>query len=121
MGRRSDAVVLKQQNGWTYGALGNHLWSFAGDDDRAYVNSTFLQPFLAYTTKTHTTLTVNSESTYDWNGEEWTMPVNLVASQVLKIGELPISFGLGYRNYLEAPDGGPDWGLRFIVTFLFPK
>ena len=42
------AVALKQTaGGWTYGVLVNHLWSFAGDDNRADVNSTFLQPFLA--------------------------------------------------------------------------
>lgn len=23
--------------------------------------------------------------------------------------------------YAEEQDGGPDWGLRFAVTFLFPK
>ena len=27
----------------------------------------------------------------------------------------------GYRYYADAPDGGPDWGLRFTVTLLFPK
>lgn len=115
------AVVLKQENGWTYGALANHLWSFAGDDDRTYVNSTFLQPFFAYTTKTHTTFTVNTESTYDWNGDDWTVPINIIASQVLKVGGLPISLGIGYREYVEVPDGGPDWGLRFVLTFLFPR
>ena len=115
------AVVLKQENGWTLGALGNHLWSYAGDSDRSEVNATYLQPFLAYTTKTYTTLTLNTESTYDWNDSQWTVPINLVASQLVKIGKLPISFGLGYRDYVEAPDGGPDWGLRFVITFLFPK
>ena len=30
-GAGPTAVVLKQQNGWTYGALVNHIWSFAGD------------------------------------------------------------------------------------------
>ena len=64
------AVFLKQNNGWTYGVLANHLWSFAGDDDRAYINSTFLQPFLAYTTKTYTTIGMNTESTYDWRTEQ---------------------------------------------------
>ena len=29
--------------------------------------------------------------------------------------------GLGERYYAERPSGGPDWGLRFGVTFLFPK
>jgi hypothetical protein len=115
------AVALKQQNGWTYGALFNHIWSFAGDDQRADVNATFLQPFLSYTTKTYTTVTLTPESTYDWETSQWTVPLNLVVSQVLKIGEQPISLALGYRKYVEAPTGGPDWGLRFVVSFMFPK
>ncbi len=23
--------------------------------------------------------------------------------------------------YAEAPSGAPDWGIRFVFTFLFPK
>jgi hypothetical protein len=115
------AVVLKQTNGWTYGLLGNHLWSFAGEDSRAEVNATFLQPFLSYTTKSSTTFTLNTESTYDWDAEQWTVPVNAMVSQLVKIGNQPVSFAFGYRNYVEAPTGGPEWGLRFVVTLLFPK
>lgn len=36
-------VALKQKGSWTYGLLANHIWSVAGDDDRAYqfhVNTT---------------------------------------------------------------------------------
>jgi len=120
-GAGPTAVVLKQENGWTYGALANHIWSYAGDDSRADVNATFLQPFLSYTTKTYTTFSLNTESTYDWDAEQWTVPVNVLASQLVKFGKQPVSFGLGYRDYVEAPTGGPDWGLRFVVTFLFPK
>src|SRR5262249_39937383 len=40
-------VVLKQEGPWTYGLLFNHIWSFAGDEHRNYVSSTFLQPFVA--------------------------------------------------------------------------
>ena len=28
---------------------------------------------------------------------------------------------VGYRQYVERPANGPDWGLRFTVTFLFPE
>lgn len=115
------AVALRQQDGWTYGALVNQLWSVSGDDDTEDVNATFLQPFLSYTLKTHTTLGVNTESTYNWEAEEWTVPVNLTLSQLLKVGKQPIQLQLGYRNYVDTPSGGPDWGLRFQVTFLFPK
>jgi len=114
-------LVLKQEHGWTYGMLANQLWSLSGDDDRPNVNATFLQPFLSYTTKTQTSFGVNTESTYNWNSEEWTVPVNLTVSQLVKIGKQPISLQAGYRNYVDAPDGGPDWGLRFQVTFMFPK
>jgi hypothetical protein len=115
------AVALKQDSGWTYGALFNHIWSFAGDDKRADINATFIQPFLSYTAKSLTTFTVNTESTYDWEGEQWTVPVNVIVSQLVTFGKQPVSFALGYRNYLEAPTGGPDWGLRFAVTLMFPK
>src|SRR4029077_16393326 len=64
------AVVLQQRSGWTYGILANHLWSFAGEHDRRDVDATFLQPFLAYTTRTYTTLGLNTESTYDWRAEQ---------------------------------------------------
>ncbi len=60
------AVALKQSGPWTYGALTNHVSSFAGDSDRNYVNSTFLQPFLTYITPTKTTFAINTESTFDW-------------------------------------------------------
>jgi hypothetical protein len=115
------AVVLKQSGPWTYGALANHLWDFAGDDDRASVNATFLQPFVSYTTPKATTFTLNVEGTYDWQREQWNLPVNVVVSQLVKLGDQPVQFFGGLRYYLETPDGGPEWGLRFGLTFLFPK
>ncbi len=114
------AVVLKQDSGWTYGALANQLWSVSGDDDKD-VSSLYLQPFLFYTTKKNTTFGINTESSYNWKDEEWTVPINLTVSQLVKFGKQPVSLQLGYRNYVDTPTGGPDWGLRFQVTFLFPK
>ena len=65
-GAGPTGVALKQDNGFTYGMLFYHIWSFAGNDQRADVNATYLQPFVSYTTKTYTTFGVNTESTYDW-------------------------------------------------------
>jgi hypothetical protein len=115
------AVVLKQTHGWTFGMLANQIWSYAGASDRESVNSTFLQPFIGYTLPTYTTFTINTESTYSWSARQWTVPINLTVSQLLKIGHLPIQFQLGPRYYAESPPGGPRWGLRFTTTFLFPK
>jgi hypothetical protein len=114
-------VVLKQAGHITFGALANHVWSFAGDSDRADVSSTFLQPFFAYTLPSATTFTVNSETSYDWEGEQWLVPVNLMAAQLLAPGGQPMQIQVGGRYYLETPLGGPDWGLRFAYVLLLPK
>jgi len=115
------AVFLKQESGWTYGILANHLWSYAGSSDRSEINATYLQPFLTYTNKNHTSFSVNSESSYDWRSYQWTAPIHAMVSQLLRVGGMPISVQAGYRYYVDAPTNGPEWGLRFQVTFLFPK
>lgn len=116
------AVVLKQSNGWTRGMLANHIWSFAGDDDRADVNATFLQPFLTYTTPTQWTFSLNTESTYDWEGEDWSVPVNASASKLTRLGGQLVSLGGGLRYWVDSPDSGAEGvGLRITVTLLFPR
>jgi hypothetical protein len=120
-GAGPTAVFLKQEHGWTYGFLGNHIWSYAGNSERRDVNATFLQPFVSYMTKTYTSFAVNTESTYDWTSEKWNMPFNVMLSQMLKVEGQPLQLQLGYRYYAETPMNGPEWGLRFAVTFLFPK
>lgn len=121
-GAGPTAVVLKQQGPWTYGALGNHLWSFAGDDDRADLSATFLQPFLAYGTPTGWTYSLNTESTYDWQGEQWSVPVNGTVSKVTKIGGQLVSIAGGLRYWADAPEAGAEGlGYRLAFTLLFPK
>jgi len=114
-------VFLRQEHGFTYGALVNHIWSVAGEGGRDDVSSTFLQPFLSYTTAKQTTFVLNTESTYDWEHEQWTVPINLAAAQLLKLGKMPFQFQLGGRYYMEGPSGNPEWGIRATVTLLFPK
>ena len=113
-------LLLQQEGGWTYGILFNHIWDYAGDEHRNYYSSTFLQPFLSYTTKSHTTFGINSESTYDWHNDQWTVPINFTVSQLTKLGKLPVQFTLGAKVYAEGPSGNADWGIRFVVTPLFP-
>ena len=116
------AVALKQVGPWTAGALANHIWSVAGDEDRADVNATFLQPFLSYITRTKTTLGLSVESTYDWEGDAWSVPVNATVSQLLKVGPQILQIGGGARYWADSPENGPEgWGLRVQLTLLFPK
>jgi len=114
------AVVLKQERGWTYGALANHIWSVGGSGTEELSN-TLLQPFLAYTTKAAWTYTLTADSTYDWKHTQWTVPLNATAAKLIRIGKQPVSIGGGVRYYADSPDAGPHgWGARLVVTFLFP-
>jgi hypothetical protein len=121
-GAGPTGVVLKQEGHWTYGCLANHIWSFAGDKNRANVNQTFLQPFLAYTTKNAWTFNLNMESTYNWDVSEWSVPINFNISKLLKLGKQPVQIGGGLRYWASSSPYGPEgWGARFTITFLFPK
>jgi hypothetical protein len=118
------AVGLVQRGQWTVGGLANHIWSYAdaGDADREDVNSSYFQPFVTYTTKKATSIVLNTESTYDWESSEWSVPINLQVNQVLKLGKRPIQIGGGVRYWLVSPDGGADgWGARATFTLLFPR
>mgnify|MGYP001814989813 FL=1 len=102
------AVVLRQSGSWTVGALANHIESFAGESQRADVSATFLQPFLTYVTSKQTTFAINTESTYDWENEQWSVPINLTAAQLLKAGDQLFQIGGGIRYWVDEPDGGPE-------------
>jgi hypothetical protein len=116
------AVVLKQEGRWTYGALGNHIWSVAGTHARRDISTTFIQPFLSYTTPDAWTYSLNTESTYDWKAERWSIPINLSVTKLMRFGKQPVSVGGGIRYWAESPDSGPKgFGARLVLTFLFPK
>lgn len=121
-GAGPTGVVLKQFDGWTVGMLANHIWSFAGDDDRADVSSTFMQPFISYTTPDAWTFTLNTESSYNWEAEDWSVPVNFTVSKIVKLDKVPVSLTAGVRYWADSPAGGPEgWGFRSGITLLFPK
>jgi len=118
-------VVVKQVGGLTAGGLMNQLWSVAIEEDRKSVSQMYLQPFVAYTMRTHTTFILSSEATANWNSTpgdaRWTIPLIFQISQILKIGKQPISLQIGAKYYADSPRYGPDWGVRFNLTLLYPK
>jgi len=114
------AIVLKQDGHFTYGGLANHIWSVA-QDTGAPISSTFIQPFFVYGDN-GISYTLNSESTYDWEREEWSIPVNAFVSKVMKWGNQMVQVGGGVRYWASSTETGPEgWGARLQLTFVFPK
>ncbi len=115
-------VVLRQRGQWTVGVLANHIWSFAGNNQRQDINTTFVQPFVSFTTPTAWTYSLQTEASYDWEGSNWQVPLRVSATKVTRIGNQLVSFGGGMSYWLESPDRGPQGvGFRLIATLLFPR
>jgi hypothetical protein len=115
-------VVLVQKSAWTYGILANHIWDVAGEDNRADINNTFMQPFVSYNLPKGWTLSLQTESTYSWETKKWSVPVNLSVAKLTRIGKLPVQFKTGLRYWADSPDSGPEgFGLKVGFVILLPK
>jgi hypothetical protein len=115
-------IALALRGPWTFGLLANHAWSFAGDSDRQDISNTFMQPFVAYTWPSAWTFSVQSESSYNWEAENWSVPVNAGLAKLVMLGRLPVSFQGSVGYWAESPRSGPD-GFRFRLqaNFVLPR
>jgi len=75
---------------WLNALLVNHLWGL-GDvtDNRKPLNTTFIQPVIAYTFPSATTVFLSSETTRDWSRDTWLVPLQLGGTQLVPIGGQP--------------------------------
>ncbi|MCM8530873.1 MAG: transporter [Lentisphaeraceae bacterium] len=109
-------VTARVDGPWTVGLLANHLFSVAGDSDRPYINSTFIQPFFDYTTEGAITYELTTETSYDWREEEWSVPINLTANKLFTVGEQLFMIGGGLRYWAVDTDYDPE-GFGFNISF----
>jgi hypothetical protein len=115
-------AVIRQKDGWTYGLSGNQIWSFAGKGSRASINSIFLQPFIAYTTEEAWTFSLQSEGIYDFNADQWSIPVTAAVAKVVRIGNLPVNLLAGIGYWADSPDNGPQGvSFRLQANIVFGK
>ncbi len=102
--------------------LANHVGAVAGESTRASVNAAFIQPFVTFVTQTRTTFAPNTESTYDWQRNQWTVPINLNVAQLLRGGGQILQVGACARYWANGLAGAPTgWGMRLFLTLLFPR
>jgi hypothetical protein len=117
-------VILFQPKWGTYGMLGRHLWSFAGDSDRDDVNQTLFEPWVNYNLSEGWYLISDIIITANWEASSsntWTVPLGGGVGKLFKIGEQAINARTEAYYNVEKPDGAPDWQWGFTIQFLFPK
>ncbi|MGK9200624.1 transporter [Sinorhizobium meliloti] len=115
-GMGPTGVALMQKGPWTVGFLANHLWTF----DEGDINQTFLNPWGTYNFFADQSVTLQSQSKYDWNSDEWVVPITLTYQKIISVGDQPIQLQIGVSHVAAAPQGYPNWALQAGLTFLFP-
>ncbi|HQY19498.1 MAG TPA: hypothetical protein PK294_02350 [Ignavibacteria bacterium] len=115
-------VILKQSNGWTFGALINQYWSVGGNPDRGNQTVGYLQPFLNYNWKGGGGISMNAEMTQNWKIKRTQTFMNILITGITKLGKFPVSLGVGPRIPITAsPEAKGFFGIRAVATFIFPK
>ena len=115
-----NALVLKLKGQWTYGALVNHMWSFAGDGFND-VNASFFQPFMTYATKSGASYTLASENTQDWDNDLFGGFAGVYFAKVTKMGKQMVQLGGGPKIFYGNNPFNPDWGIRVNIILLYPR
>jgi len=115
-----SVVALKQSGPWTYGALINHLFTVAGNEDRDEVNASFFNPFVSYNWKSGAGITATLEYTQDWEHDASVVVAHALLSGVTKLGSQTVSLVIGPRIHF-APDQHAAYGLRAAIIMVFPK
>lgn len=114
------AVVLKQANGFTYGALANQIWSVAGQADRANVSQLFVQPFFTYNWKSGAGIGAVGSLTQNWETKIFASSIALPVSGITKLGKQIVQLAVGPQIPISGPNRG-DFGWRAQLTLIFPK
>lgn len=117
-------LVVHKTKHWTLGGLLNHLVSVAGDDDRADVSTTNLQPIVTRNLPNGWSASFAPEISYDWkasSGDAWTLPLGGTLSKVVMFGKHPVSFAAGGYYNVDRPEFANRWTARFQVTLVFPE
>jgi hypothetical protein len=113
-----------QSDRWNNGVLIRHLSSFAGDDDRARVNQTLLQPWIAYLLNEEWYVFTEPVITANWEADSdnrWTVPIGGGIGRTFYIGEQAVDIAISYYHNIERPTAGAEDVVRFSFQFLWPK
>ena len=83
----------------------------------------FLQPFFAYQATRTVTVTLQSETTANWEVDEnrWTVPINVLFAKLSSFGTFPASYQLGFGGFGKHPAIGPSWKIRGAIVILLPR
>ena len=98
------------------GIFPNHQWDIAGSGD-ARINLTTIQPILTYLPGGGWSVGTGPSITYDWEGEQWTVPLQINVGKTVIFGSRPWKLSAEVNYYVEQSDAfGPEWMVSFNIA-----
>jgi hypothetical protein len=110
-------VLIGKVHPWgIYGALTNHQWDVTGWGD-VDINLTSISAFFVYLPGGGYNVGSAPIITYDWENEQWTVPLQINAGKTVMFGGRPWKLSVELNYYVEKPDAfAPEWMLSLNVT-----
>jgi len=108
------------------GALVQHYWDYAGDDDRNDVNLTNIQALYYWSINETTSIGAGPNIIANWdqdNDNTWTVPVGIGINKTFQFGDVPVRFGIEYHHSVIQPDDvvSSEWDVRFYIIPAVPS
>ena len=111
-----DLLIGKLAEKYVFASLINHQWDVGGSGD-VDINLTTIQPIYTYLAGGGVNYGSNPIMTYDWNSEEWTIPLTINAGKTVTWSGRPWKLSVELNHYVEKPDSfGPEWLLSFSIA-----
>lgn len=118
-------VVAYLSKKFILGVFPQQWWSYAGDASRPSTNQMNLQPIAALFFDGGWTVGYSGNITANWtaeSGNQWTVPLGLAVSKVVKFGRLPVKIGLAGQYMVTQPEPvGQRWNIQIQLTPVLPK
>ncbi len=93
----------------------NHQWDIGGSGDTD-INLTTIQPIFTYLPGGGWNVGSGPIITYDWNSEQWTVPLQINAGKTVVWGGRPWKISMEVNHYIEHADPfGPEWMVGFNI------
>jgi hypothetical protein len=122
MGPMALAFFLSRK--WIIGAVAQHWWSVAGDDNRDHVNLTDIQYVVRYRITPATNIGCGPNIRINWMADakdKVSFPIGIGGDTLIKLGRLPVRVGAEFHWYPVKPEtAGPRYNLRLLFIPVVP-
>lgn len=106
-----ELLIGKITPSYVVGLFPNHQWDIGGSGD-ADISLTSIQAFYTYLPGGGWSIGSGPTITYDWEAEQWTVPLQINAGKTIVIGGRPWKLSAELNYYVEKADAlGPKWML----------